>query len=111
MKNRIFITIGLCLLSIWFMSAQQNQLTGPEAKNRKPWENPRESSIVMVKNHNHKPLTGPKAKNLKLWEDKCERIAVVYEQRKIITGPKAKNTRPEHDDYWASMESSSEIIQ
>ncbi len=64
------------LLATYQVSAQQDGTTGPMAKNRKPWKNPRPQSQIMFKDHAHTP----------------------------ITGPMAKNTRPEEDAYWEKVE-------
>ena len=97
MKKHIFTTIAFGILTIGYMNAQQNHETGPLAKNRKPWKNPKPSAPIMVKKH--EKLTGPLAKNRKPWKDECELQPVVFVDRKDLQGPMAKNVRPERDNY------------
>lgn len=91
------------LLATYYMSAQQDRSTGPMAKNRKPWQDPRPQSRIMFKDHDHAPITGPMAKKHRPWEDGCAVLPMTFSKREDLTGPLAKNTRPEEDAYWEKM--------
>ncbi|WP_036381987.1 hypothetical protein [Muricauda sp. MAR_2010_75] len=98
MKKQIFTTIAFALFTIGCMHAQHIQETGPLAKNRKPWKDPKPSTPIMIKKH--EKLTGPLAKNRKPWKDECELQPIVFVERKSLQGPMAKNVRPERDNYF-----------
>lgn len=97
MKKHIFTTITIAFVTIGCMNAQSNTETGPLAKNRKPWKDPKPTTVIMIKKHDD--LTGPLAKNRKPWKDECELYPVVFVERKDLQGPMAKNVRPERDNY------------
>lgn len=101
MKPHIFLTIALSLFVFTYSNTQQNQVTGPKAKNRNLWKNSKPPTIIMFKKHSHEPYTGPKAKN-HIWEDDCEAYPIVLLKRRSLQGPKAKNTRPGSKDYWVT---------
>tara|TARA_R110002020_G_scaffold288201_3_gene503661 strand:- start:1907 stop:2182 length:276 start_codon:yes stop_codon:yes gene_type:complete len=85
-----------------FCNAQQSEDFGPKAKNRKPWQEAKKTTVIMFKKHDHDPLQGPAAKNKKQWKDECETYVAVLKKRQELKGPAAKNTRPEHSDYWVT---------
>lgn len=100
MDKYFYITILMVFLGVGLVHAQKGITTGPLAKNRKPWKDPKPHSIVMIKKHDHDPMTGPIAKNRKPYEDICETVPMVFRQRRMLTGPLAKNARPERGNYW-----------
>ncbi|WP_127022408.1 hypothetical protein [Flagellimonas beolgyonensis] len=100
MAKYFYITIIALFMGVGMVQAQEGIVTGPKAKNRKPWKNPKPQSTIVVKLHDHDPMTGPVAKNRKPYEDICETVPMVSRERRKLTGPWAKNARPERGNYW-----------
>lgn len=100
MTKYFYITIIALFMGAGMVHAQQDIVTGPKAKNRKPWKDPKPQSLIVVKKHDHALLTGPLAKNKRPFEDVCETVPVIFRERRKLTGPLAKNARPERGNYW-----------
>ncbi|MAU15079.1 MAG: hypothetical protein CMH46_06010 [Muricauda sp.] len=98
-KNTCFV-IALMFFGFGCVQAQQNMETGPLAKNRKPWKDPKPQTTIYLKKHEDGVLTGPLAKNRKIWKDEYVVTPMVWRTRKELTGPWAKNARPERGNYW-----------
>lgn len=93
------ILIAFAFLMVTFFSYAQdkNDLTGPAAKNYKPWvkkENAEPKKVYTLTET--KKLKGPSAKNKKSWKaDKKNYKEVEFAATKPrVTGPKAKNAKP-----------------
>ena len=100
MKNLILLVLTVCLLTTMSTWAQERKSHGPAAKNRKHWINPKPTSIVLFKKHNHKPLTGPRAKNKRLFKDSCQTTALAFRiPLRTIEGNRVKNIRPERANH------------
>lgn len=99
-KKHLFTTVLIGMVAIATLQAQDNQQTGPLAKNRKLWKNPRVTTQVVIKDHQHKNVTGPLAKNRKIWEDTCASYPVLFRKDRKLTGGLAKNALPERGNYW-----------
>jgi hypothetical protein len=91
MKKTIVTLITLFAFSIAF--AQNDRVTGPEAKNAKVWNKERVSSQFYHDLQN-KDTKGPEAKNQKLWTIKDRNLQAVQRAPKTVKGPKAKNAKP-----------------
>lgn len=88
MKKLIGLTVIFCTALLFDAVGQNTELTGPAAKNYKPWKN-RPSKVILAKPH--KKHKGPEAKNSQPWKDNCKTEKVVFLERKPITAPKVKN--------------------
>jgi|GEM_PF-1293396 hypothetical protein len=100
MAYNFYITFLMMILGAFFAYGQEDILTGPRAKNRKPWKNPKPQSMLVIKDHDHEPIMGPLAKNRRPFEDVCETMPIVFRERRKLTGGLAKNARPERGNYW-----------
>ncbi|MGY5354465.1 hypothetical protein [Wenyingzhuangia sp. IMCC45467] len=95
MKNFIWI---LAIMIGGSVSAQkQNDLTGPEAKNYKPWQHNTEATVI-TKTVAKSNLKSKDVKNQKRWKnngntEKTYVIASNYNRNKL-QGPAAKNYKP-----------------
>lgn len=100
MTINTYFTMIMVFLGFGCVQAQQHMETGPMAKNRKPWKDPKPRTAIYVKKQEDGVLTGPLAKNRKIWEDGYVVAPMVWRTRKKWTGPWAKNARPERGNYW-----------
>ncbi|EPR66014.1 hypothetical protein ADICYQ_4958 [Cyclobacterium qasimii M12-11B] len=82
-----------------FSYAQKNNdLTGPAAKNQKPWQNTEKAKKVYTLETTSK-AQGPSAKNKKSWESTSknyQQVTLVTNKTRV-TGPKAKNAKVWND--------------
>ncbi len=109
--KKLMIIVLASLFGLGYVQAQQvdsqetgtvvtrsgKKLKGPQAKNRKVWENKQAKKQSIVTASSDEKLQGPRAKNKKPF---AERSDVTYKEvqvntsRKGLKGPKAKNYRP-----------------
>lgn len=99
---RLFLKLVFSFMSLFATYGQKTPITGPLAKNRKPWENSTPRTVVYLKKYKEAHLTGPLAKNRKIWDTAFTAVPIKGRRRKRLTGPLAKNARPERGNFWVS---------
>lgn len=96
MKNLVVI-IALVLSTGMVYSQSSQRVTGPKAKNAKPWQKDRKSAQAVYTGDqvSINNLKGPRAKNAKPWKENRSMTTTTNQgDTKRITGPKAKNAKP-----------------
>lgn len=95
MKKILFLFV-LIIASSNVLAQSSKKITGPKAKNSKPWQHKKTKTILIVDSFENEKLVGPKFKNRKVWERKItgKKIIVKTKNRKKLQGPKAKNSKP-----------------
>lgn len=96
------ISISLCLLAINLANAQNDKTTGPLAKNRKPWKDPKPQTTIYLKKYEEVHVTGPLAKNRKIWDEAFVALPITVREPRELNSFLAKNARPERGNYWAA---------
>jgi len=91
MKKYTVLGFAFIVLSTFQSNAQREELRGSAAKYYKSLKHNVLPVKVVYKIHNHKPLTGPKAKNSKPWQDSCKTLPIVILKRRYLRGTFAKN--------------------
>lgn len=86
------------LIASLSLAQSRHGLSGPAAKNNKPWKN-NGASHKMIVTKTSKPLMGPAAKNYKPWKENSDikqetKQVVLNSRRSKPKGPKAKNYKP-----------------
>ncbi|MFH6982646.1 hypothetical protein [Marinoscillum sp. 108] len=96
MKKLAALTVFCFLIVMSTMAQGSGDLKGPEAKNRKPWLDPKPASTVyLVKGES---LQGPAAKNVRPLERKTgELVKLDLTTKDKLKGPAYKNYKPWKD--------------
>lgn len=87
----------ICLIFFAGTAFAQQRVTGPEAKNTKPWEVKKIASVIQLKGVVNPDLKSPELKNLSPWRrETTSNVQVTIGNRKMhdLQGPKRKNLKP-----------------
>lgn len=96
MGKSVYVSVAFGVLFSLQAMVHQEQLFGPEEKNRKVWESSIKGAAVMTTKRDQK--MGPEAKNQKAWETTTELKPVEFSAKRKLTGGRAKNRRPERNN-------------
>ena len=95
------IAIFAALFFVIFAVQAQKGLTGPAAKNAKPWKQDKPATKIVTYDVEKNDLNGPEAKNFKPGQHDREILMVADIQgsdKKGLKGPAAKNYKPNAPD-------------